>query len=73
MLLYQLAQWMEERSSLHKALQAGGEDLLHVQSQISRVEEQLYAQAERWKQAIEETSLLQVPYEAPHLDDDPIL
>jgi|GEM_PF-2278090 len=74
MLLYQLTQWFEERSSLQKTLHSGGaDDPGDVQKRIQAVEEQLYAHAERWKNAIDEASFLQFPYEAPHLDDDMVL
>ncbi|MFC5449683.1 hypothetical protein [Paenibacillus aestuarii] len=74
MLLYQLTQWFEERSSLQKTLNSGGADNpSELQQRIQAVEEQLYAHAERWKNAIEEASYLQLPYEAPHLDDDMVL
>ncbi|MBD0379833.1 hypothetical protein [Paenibacillus sedimenti] len=74
MLLYQLTQWFEERTSLQKALHSGGADSPgDLQMRIQAVEEQLYSQAERWKNAIQEASYLQFPYEAPHLDDDMVL
>lgn len=74
MLLYQLTQWFEERTSLQRALLTGGADNTgDLQLRIQEVEEQLYARAERWKNAIEEASYLQFPYEAPHLDDDMVL
>ncbi|MDR6553814.1 hypothetical protein [Paenibacillus qinlingensis] len=74
MLLYQLTQWFEERSTLQQSLQrepAESADAIH--QKIQEVEQQLYAHAERWKNAIEEASYLQFPYEAPHLDDDMVL
>ncbi|NEW07196.1 hypothetical protein GK047_14400 [Paenibacillus sp. SYP-B3998] len=74
MLLYQLTQWFEERTSLQKALQVGGADGSgDLQLRIQEVEDQLYSQAERWKKSIEESSYLKFPYEAPHLDDDMVL
>ncbi|RTE09898.1 hypothetical protein [Paenibacillus whitsoniae] len=74
MLLYQLTQWFEERSSLQASLRMESADSAgDVHRRIEEVEQQLYAHAERWKQAIEEASFLQFPYEAPHLDDDMVL
>ncbi|NOV00150.1 hypothetical protein [Paenibacillus planticolens] len=74
MLLYQLTQWFEERSSLQHALHSGtaeaGGDL---QLRIQEVEQQLHAHAERWKNAIQEASYLQFPYENPLVDDDMVL
>ncbi|WNR43729.1 hypothetical protein [Paenibacillus roseipurpureus] len=74
MLLYQLTQWFEERTSLQQALQQGPtENTSEIHQRIQAVEQQLISHAERWKQAIEEASYLQFPYEAPHLDDDMVL
>jgi hypothetical protein len=70
MLLYQLNQWMEERSSLQNALKSGAEDPALLQTKINQVEEQLYSQAERWKSSIQELPALEFPYEAPYLDED---
>jgi hypothetical protein len=72
MLLYQLTQWLEERSSLHQALRSGADDPAMLQMKIDQVEEQLYSQAERWKNSIHELPAAQipvhVPYELPDLD-----
>lgn len=74
MLLYQLAQWFEERTSLQQALQSGTADSSSdLQQRIQDVEQQLHAHAERWKNAIQEASYLQFPYENPQLDDDMVL
>ncbi|MGG1514204.1 hypothetical protein ABE504_02245 [Paenibacillus oryzisoli] len=74
MLLYQLTQWFEERSALQAFLRKEATDnASDVHRRIEEVEQQLYAHAERWKQAIEEASFLQFPYEVPHLDDDMVL
>lgn len=74
MLLYQLTQWFEERSTLQEALQSGtAEATGELQLRIQEVEQQLYSHAERWKNAIEEASYLQFPYENPQLDDDMVL
>jgi hypothetical protein len=70
MLLYQLTQWMEERSSLQKALKAGVDDSEVLQTQIHLLEEQLYSQAERWKSSISELADYEVLYDAPQLDGD---
>jgi hypothetical protein len=70
MLLYQLTQWMEERSSLQKALKAGGDDSEVLQTQIDLLEEQLHAQAERWKSSIPKLTDYEVLYDAPQLDGD---
>ncbi|MDD9266465.1 hypothetical protein ACFPES_05395 [Paenibacillus sp. GCM10023248] len=74
MLLYQLTQWFEERSSLQQALH-NGEPESHgeLQQRIQEVEQQLHSHAERWKNAIQEASYLQFPYENPMLDDDMVL
>jgi hypothetical protein len=66
MLLYQLTQWLEERTLLQQALRSGTDDPMMLQSQIDQVEEQLYAQAERWKNSIQELSAAQVPYDIPY-------
>jgi hypothetical protein len=74
MLLYQLTQWFEERSSLQQALQSGAaESAGELQQRIQEVEEQLHSHAERWKNAIQEASYLQFPYENPQQDDDMVL
>ncbi|UJF34364.1 hypothetical protein [Paenibacillus hexagrammi] len=73
MLLYQLAQSFEERTMLQKALQNGAGDMDQLQVRIQEVEDQLYSQAERWKNAVQDAIYLQIPYEAPHLDDDMVL
>ncbi|GGI45923.1 hypothetical protein GCM10008018_14550 [Paenibacillus marchantiophytorum] len=75
MLLYQLTQWFEERTTLQQELQRGsdGEHTGELQQRIKEVEDQLYSHAERWKNAIQEASYLQFPYENPLLDDDMIL
>ncbi|MNH93310.1 hypothetical protein D3C73_459090 [compost metagenome] len=73
MLLYQLTQWMEERSALHNALRLGTEDNSFIQMKIAEVEQQLHQRADQWKEAIREASYLHIPYEAPHLDEDTVL
>ncbi|TXK85235.1 hypothetical protein [Paenibacillus sp. N3.4] len=74
MLLYQLTQWFEERNSLQKALLSGVEDPTgDLQLRMREVEEQLYSQAERWRNEIGEASYVQFPYEAPYLKDDMVL
>ncbi|BFT75199.1 hypothetical protein [Paenibacillus sp. P36] len=74
MLLYQLTQWFEERTSLQQALQSGtAESSSDLQQRIQDVEQQLQSYAERWKNAIQEASYLQFPYENPQLDDDMVL
>lgn len=74
MLLYQLSQWFEERTTLQKALQSGAaESTGELQQRMQEVEDQLYSHAERWKNAIQEASYLQFPYENPQLDDDMVL
>ncbi|MEC0228107.1 hypothetical protein [Paenibacillus alba] len=75
MLLYQLTQWFEERTTLQKALQSGADEdnMSLLQVRIQEVEEQLHVHAERWKNAIQEASYLQFPYENPVLDDDMVL
>jgi hypothetical protein len=74
MLLYQLTQWFEERTNLQQALQREpAESAGEISQKIQEVEQQLYSHAERWKNAIEEASYLQFPYEVPHLDDDMVL
>ncbi|MBA2943417.1 hypothetical protein HZF08_34670 [Paenibacillus sp. CGMCC 1.16610] len=74
MLLYQLTQWFEERTSLQQALQSGtAESSSDLQQRIQDVEQQLQSHAERWKNAIQEASYLQFPYENPQLDDDMVL
>ncbi|SDN31203.1 hypothetical protein SAMN04487897_102470 [Paenibacillus sp. yr247] len=74
MLLYQLTQWFEERTTLQKALHSGAaESPGDLQLRIQEVEDQLHSHAERWKNAIQEASYLQFPYENPHLDDDMVL
>ncbi|MZQ83577.1 hypothetical protein GQF01_15800 [Paenibacillus sp. 5J-6] len=74
MLLYQLTQWFEERTSLQQALQSGTADSSSdLQQRIQDVEQQLHSHAERWKNAIQEASYLQFPYENPQLDDDMVL
>lgn len=74
MLLYQLTQWFEERTSLQQALQNGAADSSSdLQQRIQDVEQQLHAHAERWKNAIQEASYLQFPYENPQMDDDMVL
>ena len=66
MLLYQLTQWFEERTTLQQALQREpAESAGELQQRIQEVEQQLYSHAERWKNAIEEASYLQFPYEVP--------
>lgn len=74
MLLYQLTQWFEERTSLQQALQSGmAESSSDLQLRIQEVEQQLHSHAERWKNAIQEASYLQFPYENPIVDDDMVL
>jgi hypothetical protein len=72
MILYQLTQWMEERSSLQQALRSGADDALSLQARIDAVEDQLYSQAERWKHSFqphpEAIASFEVPYELPYLD-----
>lgn len=73
MLLYQLTQWMEERSALHNALQLGAGDSTILQAKIAEVEQQLHQRADQWRDAIREASYLHIPYESPHLDEDTVL
>jgi hypothetical protein len=74
MLLYQLTQWFEERTNLQQALQREpAESAGEISQKIQEVEQQLYAHAERWKNAIDDASSLHFPYEVPHLDDDMVL
>jgi hypothetical protein len=69
-ILYQLAQWMEERSSLQKALRYGSDDVSLLQGRIDEVERQLQDQANRWRDSIVAASSVTYAYEAPHLDSD---
>jgi hypothetical protein len=73
MLLYQLTQWMEERSNLQQAMRQGTEDSQYLQNKMEQIELQLQNQANRWRESIRDISYLQIPYEAPHLDEDPVL
>jgi hypothetical protein len=71
MLLYQLAQWMEERSQLQNALREDNQADRHLlQAQMDELEQQLLGQAERWRNAIHDLPYATIAYEAPHLDAD---
>lgn len=72
MILYQLTQWMEERSSLQKALRHGSDDMYALQGRINEVERQLQDQANRWRDSIIAASSITYPYEAPQLDQDAV-
>jgi hypothetical protein len=70
-LLYQLAQWMEERSILQNALRNDSvADRGLLQAQMDELEQQLWGQAERWRNAIHELPYASQAYEAPNLDAD---
>lgn len=73
MILYQLTQWMEERSSLHKALQLGTEDSYAVQGKIEQVEKKLHEQANQWRESIQDATYWQIPYEAPYVDEEALI
>jgi hypothetical protein len=70
MILYQLTQWMEERSALHKALQLGAEDSSVLQGRMEQVEQQLHQRANQWRESIQEPSYLQIPYQTPQIDEE---
>jgi hypothetical protein len=63
MFLYQLTEWMEERTSLREALRSGIDDPNLLQFKIDQLDTQLYSQAERWKNSF--PSL-----EIPHVEDE---
>jgi hypothetical protein len=63
MFLYQVTEWMEERTSLRKALISGIDDPGQLQFRIDQLDAQLYSQAERWKNSF--PSL-----EIPHAEDE---
>jgi hypothetical protein len=75
MILYQLAQWMDERSRLQTAMrQTAPEEELHLlQNRIRQLEEQLYGQARQWMAAYQPPAALDLPYkpyEPPVLNQD---
>jgi hypothetical protein len=71
MILYQLAQWMEQRSQLQYALREDNQADRHLlQAHMDELEQQLLGQAERWRNAIHELPYASNAYEAPHLDAD---
>jgi hypothetical protein len=63
MFLYQLTEWMEERTSLRHALRSGIDDPAHLQFKIDQLDAQLYSQAERWKNSFPILDL-------PHVEDE---
>ena len=73
MILYQLAQWMEERSSLQRALRQGGAESMELRGRMHEVEQRLQEQAERWRASFASVAAAPIPYEAPHLDPDALL
>jgi hypothetical protein len=73
MLLYQLTQWMEERSNLQQAMRQGTENSPFLQNKLEQIELHLQNQANSWRESIQDVSYLQIPFEAPHLDEDPVL
>ena len=66
MLLYQLAQWMDERTHLQHVLREDiGADRNLLQTQIEELEHQLYGQAERWRNTIHPLPYVSMRFEVP--------
>jgi hypothetical protein len=63
MFLYQVTEWMEERTSLRKALRSGIDDPSQLQFKIDQLDAQLYSQAERWKNSFPTLVI-------PHVEDE---
>jgi hypothetical protein len=70
MLLYQITNWLQKRSSLRRAIAQEDGGSPEQNRELQEVERQLSSHTERFMQAYSRASFIQDSYSAPNLDED---